>query len=357
MINFIQFLKIRYDASKVVMIKDFPTWAVVATVNEPPALVQAFVAWHLSQGAAAIFLYCDDPDDPLPRLLSHLPRVTVIACDDLHWQRVNKGRPHRHEVRQVCNARDAYAKAGTDWVLHIDADEFVWSDKGVGQALATVSNDADALIAPVAERVYEGAAQGASIFEGAFRRTFRGNEAEGLRIFGADYTLTNRGLTGHAQGKAFVRTGRPLKLSIHRPRKNRGDDEPQFARVDAGTLELLHFEGLTPAHWTFKLTRMARAFEMNDGMPLSSHRRKQADLLICDPDGAGALHDRLKCPDDTLQGRLKRRDLWATPVCDIRLAVGAFFPDQLIDLTPQAIDAWLRREKSEVMSFLRRDPS
>ncbi len=339
------------------MVNDIPTWAVVATVDEPPALVQAFVAWHLSQGAARILLYCDQPDDPVQEMLSHLPQVSVIVCDDLHWQRVNKKRPHRHEVRQVCNARDAYAKAETDWVLHIDADEFVWCDRGVGEVLATVSSDADALITPVAERVYDGNARGTTLFDGAFRRPFRGNEEEGLRFFGADYALTNRGLTGHAQGKAFVQTDRPLKLSIHRPRMKRGVGEPRFVRADAGALELLHFEGLTPSHWAYKLTRMARAFAMDDGMPLSPHRRKQADLLIDDPYGAVALHDRLKCPDERLRDRLKRRGLWAVPPFDIQSAIETWFPDQAIDLTPQAIDAWLQREKSDVMSFLRHDPS
>lgn len=339
------------------MVNDIPTWTVVATVNEPPALVQAFVAWHLSQGASAVLLYCDDPSDEVQGVFAHLPQVDVIVCDDLHWQRVNNGRPHRHEVRQVCNAREAYAKAETDWVLHIDADEFVWSGPGVGQALAATAPDVDALIAPVAERVYPQTATDVTILEGAFRRPFRGNEVEGFRIFGADYALTNRGLTGHAQGKAFVRTGRPLKLSIHRPRPSRGNDEPLFARADPATVELLHFEGLTPLHWAYKLTRMARAFEMDDGMPLSSHRRKQADLLLKDPNDAGTLHDRLKCPGAALRERLRRRDLLASPAFDVSRALEIFLPEQSIDLTPQGIDVWLQREKSEVMSFLGSGPS
>ena len=80
-----------------------PTWAVVATVDEPLAVVQTFVAWHLSLGAAHVYLYCDRPNDPVQAAVAHLPRVSVVICDDAHWLRIGKSRPRRHQVRQVAN--------------------------------------------------------------------------------------------------------------------------------------------------------------------------------------------------------------------------------------------------------------
>lgn len=330
-----------------------PSWAVVATVDEPPALVQAFVAWHLSAGADHIFLYCDRPDDPVQDLLASLPQVTVVLCDAAHWLRVGKSRPRRHQVRQVRNAQDAYTRAQTDWILHIDADEFVWTDAPVSEVLSGCPEQADSLILPVAERVHFPDAVGDSVLEGAFRRPFHGSPESGRRFFGPDYDLTYRGLTGHAQGKAFVRRGRPLHMSIHRPRPARSDQELSMARADSDAAELLHFEGLTPAFWTYKLARMAQALAERDGMPPSAHRRKQADALIAAPDRAEAVYARLKVVDEEMQALLQDHGLWSAPEFAPQAALAALFPDHVIDLSPEAIDHWLHREKAAILTYLR----
>lgn len=329
-----------------------PTWAVVATVDEPPALVQAFVAWHLSLGAQAVFIYCDRPDDPVQEVLAHLPQVTVIPCDTAHWLRVGKSRPRRHQVRQVRNARDAYARATTDWVLHSDADEFLWAATSVADVLATVSDEADCLAVPVAERLHRPEAREESVLEGAFRRPFPKPAKMGRKIFGPDYALSYRGLTGHSQGKAFVRTGRPLKMSIHRPRPLRSDQEIALEKSEVEALELLHFDGLTPTYWIYKLARMAHALAKRDGMPPSPHRRKQADALIADRDGAADLYVRLKCADARLEELLKRHGLWTAPPFDPSEALATYFPDHPVDLSPETMDDWLRRRKSRILSFL-----
>jgi len=335
------------------MRQDAPTWSVVATVDEPPALVQAFVAWYLALGAEQVFLYFDRPDDPVQPMLAHLPQVTVVPCDAAHWLRMGKSRPRRHQVRQVRNAQDADARADTDWILHCDADEFAWAERPVADALARLSADTDCLVLPVAERVHGARASGASIFEGAFRRPFRGRNEKGPHLFGPDYALTYRGLAGHAQGKAFVRRGRSLKMSIHRPRPARKDQDLTLERAEVDALELLHFEGLTPAFWAYKLTRMVHALAERDGMPPSPHRRRQADALIAGPDGPASLYQRLKCPDAKTVALLKSYGLWADRVFDPSPLVARYFPGHPYDPSPEAIDRWLIEEKPRIVSYLK----
>ncbi|MFT6075351.1 MAG: hypothetical protein ACJAZ1_002280 [Yoonia sp.] len=110
-------------------------------------------------------------------------------------------------------------------------------------------------------------AQSTSIFEGAFRRPFVSSITRGPAVFGPDYAMTYKGLTGHALGKVFVRTGRPLRLSILRAQSTGGHSELVSERADCDQLELLHFDGLTPLQWTFKLARMAHALVKKGGMP------------------------------------------------------------------------------------------
>lgn len=334
------------------MTASLPTWSVVATVEEPPALVLTFVAWHLHLGAETIYLYCDNPDDPVVAMLAHLPQVRVTVCDPEHWLRVGKSRPRRHQVRQARNACDAYARSTSDWLIHIDADEYLWPQQPVVQLLAAIEPESDAFVIQVAERVHLPDDPGETVFEGAFRRPFRKPPKMGERVFGPDYALSNRGLYGHAHGKAFARTGRNLSMSIHRPKSPRGAPDPVLSRPAPDAVELLHFDGLTPTGWVYKLARMQRALIKQDGMPPSPHRRAQADALMADPHGAEALYCRLKVADGDLPMLLQRHGLWSAPAFDPRVALAAYFPDVEIDLGPAAMDNWLASNKPRVIPFL-----
>ena len=321
------------------MTKQQPTWAIVATVDEPPALVQAFVAWHLALGAAEVMLYFDRPDDPAAALFSHLDAVSVIRCDAAHWERLAGRRPDKHEIRQVRNATNAYRHMQSDWLLHADADEYLWADGSVAAALEQAGSGTDCLVVPVAERVFADDAPAETIFAGAFRRPARkGQETDG--------GLTLRGLTGHANGKAFTRRDRRVEVSIHRARGLKRGDVPTEA---AQGLELLHFDGLTPLNWVYKLLRKADAVAHHNGMAASLHRQAQIDAVQADPIAAFALHDRLKRPD---VDRLRAKGLLAEPSFDPAEALARYFPGERIDLSPQAIDAWLRREKRDVLAGL-----
>ena len=327
-----------------------PTWSVVTTVDEPPALVQSFVAWHLHLGAEKIYLFFDNPDDPAAAMFAHLPQVSVVRCDRDHWLRQGNARPLRHEVRQVGNARAAYATCRSDWLVHIDADEFLWPRGDLGEVLGAASEDADAIIVPVAERVQRPDDPGLTIFEGAFRRPALIRPEEGLRIFGPDYRMTYRGLTDHAQGKSFVRTGRRLSMSIHRPRAEGRD--PEMWRPEPEDITLLHFDGLTPAFWTYKLARMQRAFATANGMPPSDHRRAQIDALLEDPDAGAALFRRLKVVDAEKEALLRQHGLWCEVAFDPAPALEMFFPDLRPDLTPEAINRWLAETRPDVIGYL-----
>ena len=268
------------------MNKATPSWAVVATVDEPAVLMQAFAAWHLALGAARVSLFFDRPDDPAADLLEGVPGVEVFRCGADHWQ---GHRPAKHQVRQVHNANLIYHSCRSDWLLHCDADEYLWVAGGIQSALTALDPATDAAVVEVAERVYLPDQTATSIFAGAFRRPFMGTDRKGLAVFGPDYLLTRRGLTGHSHGKAFVRCGRPVKMWIHRPRA----PEPLVFQT-LPKVTLLHFDGLTPTHWVEKLVRKADAFHHHGGMVPGPHRQAQIDALLSDASGGYLLHDRLK---------------------------------------------------------------
>ncbi len=324
---------------------DAPSWSVVATVDEPLVLVQAFVAWHLSLGATEVILYFDRPDDLAAAVLEMVSQVRVIRCGTDHWAAHLGGRPAKHQVRQVHNATHAYLDCEADWLVHCDADEYLWPHVPIAAALAAVDPLADAAIVPVAERVYLPDTAGGSIFNGAFRRPFVGSAAAGAALFGKGYAMTHRGLTGHAQGKAFSRTGRGLKLSIHRPRPHDALLTEKLSGV-----ELLHFDGLTRGQWIFKLLRKADHFAHRGGMEPSPHRQRQIDAIRADPDAAAALHDQLKSVSGARLAALRANGLLLEADLDPGKAIAGYFGT--VDVSPAAFDDALLRGPAAAYPFL-----
>ena len=67
------------------------------------------------------------------------PKIRVFDCDDASWaQRRKGGKPDKHQVRQTLNATRAYRRQtkGLDWLIHMDVDEFLWSQEPLSQVLA-----------------------------------------------------------------------------------------------------------------------------------------------------------------------------------------------------------------------------
>lgn len=191
------------------------SWSLVATVKAPEEKVLAFVAHHLSLGADRIWLYFDDPADPAHATLSRHPRVTATLCDTAYWQ--GKKRNDRHQNRQSRNARDAYEQAETEWLGHIDVDEFIQADRPMVDLLAEVPPEHALLKLEPFEAMHD-----PSLPEDVFTaRAFRGplrsaHQHLRLPVLGEYGILIPEGMLSHTAGKVFCRTGIPgLSPRLH----------------------------------------------------------------------------------------------------------------------------------------------
>ncbi|MDZ4394643.1 glycosyltransferase family 2 protein [Cypionkella sp.] len=228
-----------------------PNWAVVATVDEPAALVATFAAHHLAQGAAAVHVFLDQPDVEAQAMLARLPGCVVTVCDAAYWASTPRGkRPGLHTTRQAHNARRVYAQTDADWLLHCDADEFLRDGDALRAELAAAPVHAMYLRLLVAERAYPQGIIGDDIFTGVFRHELVDYPRNGARVYGEMRSFFHYGLTGHKAGKAVVRVGAQMQMGIHAPLGKPPHQAIQSTR-------LLHFDGLTPLHFTLKLLRRA----------------------------------------------------------------------------------------------------
>jgi hypothetical protein len=291
-----------------------PSWAVVSTVKAPEEKVLAFVAHHLSLGAARVFLYFDDPDDPAHAAVARHRRVTATRCTDAYWTQ-RGGRHERHQNRQSRNARDAYERCSTDWLGHIDVDEFILSPRPVVDILAEIPpatyaaklEPFEAMHDPMlADDIYT-----AREFRGAIRHDLwplRRGALGKYREFNRD------GLLSHSNGKVIFRTGiKGLSPRLHSVmlkgvRLPTPDWHPE--------MKLLHFHAQDRQAWRdalpFRLTRGAYMYRPGLQAFLNAATPEEIDTFylqtqIMAPDSIAALQaaGRVIIADLGLRGKVQ----------------------------------------------------
>lgn len=332
-----------------------PRWGVVATVREPAALVIAFACHHLALGAREVHLFFDLPHDPVAGLAESIEGVVVTRCDAAHWAALGHARPPEPQTRrQTLNANLARARVDLDWLLHADADEFLWLPDGLGAELAAMPADARWLHVPNLERCWAGPI-GGEIFDGVFRADLADLPEVAAQVYGKRTQALQAGLGGHFGGKAMVRARDPEGfIAIHKLRAQEGG--PELASHRAATARILHFDGITPVPWALKNLRYA-AQGATVAKLLNRQRIASIGAILRARDPARAalrVHEALYRLDAAqaagleAAGRLMRADL------DIAGAVARHAPHLAPDFSQAAFNQPLLRELDQRAQAIRR---
>lgn len=306
------------------------SWGVAALVDEPGALIAAFVAHHLELGAAQVHVLLDRPNEEARDLLSGVPGavLTDAGADGWAFQNTgqNRGRaPRRHLMRQKYHASRVLAQSGLDWVLHCDADEFLMPVRRFGLPAPSVAlllslarRRTDWVHVGVAERVRLIAEAGASsggLLDGPFRLPWPEFPTLGRTVYDRKaMEMLNVGLAGHHLGKGIARAGRGHFLGIHQPMRDYGGEGRDLVRAETGFLRLLHFDGLTLLHYALKMVRRALADRDANPPPHGAHRRAQFSALAAVAGDAAAIREQwlaARCLSPAQAGVLRARGvLW-----------------------------------------------
>jgi len=326
-------------------------WGVVATVREPADLVLAFVAHHLELGADEIVLYLDDPEDEVFPILRRTGKVRAVRCDWRYWDRLTdgKGRPGNQNQRQAKNATQAYKTTKCDYLIHLDADEFLYLARPIEEEVARLEGDECWLRVPAMERCWQAGNRDESIFGGVFRSQIRNAPKVVRNIYGDEVVpFLSHGLAGAAHGKPLVRVGEQVSLQVHAaklPGKNAG----WAPHRRATGLTVLHFDGLTPLHWVAKTLRYAEQDDAAIDDLLHDARARQVRAAR---DLMGSMPELLRffrqitglSPEQasalTAHGKLAALEF------DPAAAVKRVFPDHVADYSFRAFDLKLGTENA-----------
>lgn len=228
-------------------------WHVGAIVNEPESEILRFVAWYLRQGAHGITLFFDNPDDPTATLMEQHPDVTVIRCTPYFWQNLGLTPDVRFTKRQNAALNWLYRRTPADWLLNVDADEFIYtSPDSIEAFLGAQPDDIEAVRVETAEVVMpRSLSHETSHYRLPMSRlTAQAVYGESLRFFGPK----RKGLVGHAAGKAFVRCGKSdIRLRQHWAESTSGRDVSERIIPAGPQAALLHHIGDKYDVWREKI--------------------------------------------------------------------------------------------------------
>jgi hypothetical protein len=300
------------------------TWGIVATVKAPALDLLNWAAYHLDAGAHRIFIYLDAPCPEARDLLAQHPKIRVIDCDDAHWtQRRKAGKPSKHQVRQTLNATRTYRRQSRDldWLIHMDVDEFLWSDTPLSQILARLPGTSRCARALPIEVLAggDGTAFKGHIPSGPDRRRL----AEALYpTFGAHLL---GGFLSHVQGKLFVRPGlEQAQLRIHNVILPDGENPGQTILPDVDLCHL-HAEDWDSwiHHFRYRLERGSYRSELKPALPraqggLTVHELLSAIEAEDGEQGLRTFFDEVCADTPDLRARLKQRGLLR--IRDLRLS-------------------------------------
>lgn len=340
------------------------TWAVQAMVDEPLPLLLAFVAHYLDLGADAIWLHLDRPCLEAEAALAGEPRVHLVSCDAAWWERVTPGgRPPGHPARQLANIADLHGRLEQDWLLVVDADEFLVMEEDPGTVLARQPAEIDYVQVNVAELVRLPDQVPRSIFEGGFRKPDLMEGPEAGEIYGeALEQFLRRIVAAHGSGKSWTRKCVDAEIRLHRPYARPEGPEPRGIYLDAAIFA--HCDALTPLHYMVKLLGKHlgnEAVRAGGRRPGARHPTRDAQIALavasCTEPEPLALIDLLhRLTPDALEG-LKRHGYYLDLAFAPDRAARRRFPGLALDFSPDAFDRALRLRHAETFSRMGLGPA
>lgn len=252
-----------------------PSWGLVSTIKAPMEQVLDFCAWHLELGAKRLFIHLDEPDDALFNLLKSHSKIRPLVTDTAYWAKVNKRRPHKHQVRQSLNATRTYLqRADVDWLCHIDVDEFLIPDGAIGPVLAGLPDHCHvARIRPMESLAPVGQVDSSQYFK-RFVANPQQRRAVSDQVWPTFGPYLNGGFLSHVAGKIMVRTGltdsgsNDLQLRIHNLITADGDN-PGQVELDQVLLAHMHAKSWDDwlAHYRFRLAQGSYRSELKPMRP------------------------------------------------------------------------------------------
>ena len=185
------------------------SFCTVLWAKEEKPVLDRVVDFYLDQGASRVAVFFDeDPDFDMD---TRGGRLEFVAANEAFWRDLEGGRPDSHEKRQDTIYRHTISERSEDWILFLDCDEFLVSQRPIAEALDQVPEDVDIVRVQNVEAIWgPGDDRNAPLGARWFRRPAKSRWKNlCLRlVYPGLRKVMKDGLVGHSEGKHFVRSRR-----------------------------------------------------------------------------------------------------------------------------------------------------
>jgi hypothetical protein len=301
-------------------------WGISATILAPVREILGFAAYHLEAGAHRIYIYLDDDNQAAFEALKAHPKIRPTLCDEAWW---NGKPPKKHQVRQTHNATHAYKRrAEVDWLIHMDVDEFLVSDRPVADVLASLPDgDTIARIRPMEQLAGDGTAFKAFVPNGPDRNRI---VADLYPTYGS---FIKGGFLSHLAGKCFVRSGLDgVRVQIHNAFQH--DDMLKGPETTQG-IDLAHCHATSWDNWyaayRYRLEKGSYRAELAPNRPrdkggLSMHEVFAMIEAEGGTQGLRAFFDEVCADTPVLRQRLAAHGMLKHAKLDLNTTISKHFP-------------------------------
>lgn len=263
--------------------KHLDTLAIYTMFAGHAAQIVRWCNYHLSHGAAHLYVLLDCPDDALRGALPSDPRISWLPVHRGDWARAYGQRALNVERKQTDGFRWAARLARRDGHAHlafVDADELIQLSAPWSEIAEAVGDQTPALGLPVREMWREGSEPLDDPF--AARLALRPAEEERIawpKLMGWRSQLLRRGLLGHRTGKTiYALPLRAGELTVHGPKSGNLRDGALMLDDEDG--RILHFDHGSFVTWQAKWAARAAGRVVATGM--SAKRRLQMHLFTAE---------------------------------------------------------------------------
>ena len=121
---------------------DKGSWSIVSMIKEDTDKINWFITYYLATDVHEIIIFLDQTDEHQLKTIVQDSRVSLIHCDLEYWKRLGIEKPKLFTDRQLANLKYAYVNIlSSEWVAHIDCDEYLYSETGISDYLSNVGDD------------------------------------------------------------------------------------------------------------------------------------------------------------------------------------------------------------------------
>lgn len=316
-------------------------------------MLLTYVAHHLQQGVSTVWLFLDAPDPEFEKLVADKPRVKVVNTDAVYWQNEHgRARPKDFRGRQIANAQWAYENSQSEWLAHIDADEFITRVPELTEFLDNQPAEILTVCLWNAERAFIRGLPVRNVYGGVFRAALADRRnALTTQTYGADVRYLNFGIAGYSNGKSISRVGKGMDILLHRAVLP-GLKDGESIRAYFDGFSLLHYDGLTRDHWVNKMLLRAP-----NGKLLKRKNKARINQIVDTWHARNdvLLQDAIYRAAKTLSLRqlflLFRARKVLPKLFNVSKAVALEFPDLNVDFSPKEIDRQLALLKTRSDEF------